>query len=204
MLMAGAQASAAEVVRVGEFSQGSLAAWEEKSFAGQTRYELRESASGKYLHASTQGAASGLFKKIKVDLAQTPYLNWSWRVEDVYRGNDERAKPGDDYPARVYVVVSGGVLFWNTRAINYVWSSNQAIGSAWPNAYTDHAHMLALQSGAARVGEWVSEKRNVRADLQQAFGKDFAHIDAVAIMVDGDNTGQSATAGFGDIWFSAD
>jgi hypothetical protein len=100
------------------------------------------------------------------------------------------------------VVISGGVFFWNTKAANYVWSSNQSQGSEWPNAYTDSAKMIAVQAGDEKLGQWVSERRNVREDLQRLFGDDLTHIDAIAVMVDGDNTGQSATSYFGDIFFS--
>lgn len=205
MLLLGAAAQADDGARVpvGSFSRGSLEQWEEKSFVGHTRYELVDSKRGRVLAARADATASGLFRQIAVDLVKTPHLNWSWKVENVFKGNDERSKQGDDYPARVYVVVSGGLFFWNTRAINYVWSSNQTKGSRWPNAFTENARMLAVESGEGLMGQWVNEKRNVRADFRMLFGDDIESIDAVAVMVDADNTKQSASAVFGDIWFSA-
>ncbi len=120
-------------------------------------------------------------------------------------GNNERTKDGDDYSARVYVVVSGGVFFWRTRAINYVWSSNQPVGTSWPNAFTDNALMLAVRSGKSNdVGRWVQERRNVREDLRQLLGKEITQIDAVAVMTDSDNTQQSTSATYGDIYFSSE
>ena len=194
--------AATEQVGVGDFSQGDLSGWEEKSFKGNSRYELTDGETGKVLRASTEGTASGMFKEIRIDLAKTPWINWSWKVSNVFSGNNERSKDGDDYAARVYVVVSGGLFFWNTRAVNYVWSSHEPSGSRWPNAYTDNAQMIALRTGEKQVGQWLNERRNVREDLKAFFGQDIDHIDAVAVMVDGDNTGQSATAHFGDIYFS--
>jgi Protein of unknown function (DUF3047) len=198
---------------VANFSEGDLSDWEEKSFEGNSLYrfvdavkldDAKNAQAGKVLHASTEGQASGLFKEVDIDLNKTPYLNWSWQVKNIFTGNDERSKEGDDYPARIYVVISGGVFFWNTKAINYVWSSNQDIGSEWPNAYTGNAKMIAVQTGNKKVGQWITERRNVRADLKRLFGEGLTHIDAVAVMVDGDNTGQAATAYFGDISFSAE
>ena len=190
-------------VLLAEFSKGSLEGWEERSFSGNTLYQLQETEQGIRLHARTKGEASGLFRKIRVDLQQTPYLHWSWRVENVFQGNDERTKAGDDFPARVYVVVSGGAFFWRTRAINYVWSSHQPEGRHWPSPYTENSHMLAVRSGMERLGEWVQEKRDVREDFRRLFGQEISHIDAVALMVDADNTLQSAAASFGDIYFTA-
>ena len=191
-------------IKVGDFVSGDLSGWEEESFKGYSEYTFvtDERLAKKVLQAGTQGQASGLFKKIDIDLNKTPYLHWSWRVENLFNGNDERSKQGDDYPARIYVVVSGGIFFWNTKAINYVWSSNQPVGSEWDNAYTGNAKMIAVQSGEKGLGEWVHERRNIKQDLQRLFGDDITHIDAVAVMVDGDNTGQSAKAFFGDIIFS--
>jgi len=204
----------AEVVsKVANFSEGDLADWKEKSFEGNSQYGFVDAqtagidskkikAGQQVLRASTRGQASGLFKKVDIDLTKTPYLNWSWQIQNLFKDNDEHSKDGDDYPARIYVVVSGGVFFWNTKAINYVWSSNQPMGSEWPNAYTDNAKMLAVRAGEKQLRQWVTERRNVREDLKKFFGEDVRNIDAIAIMVDGDNTGQAATAYFGDIFFS--
>lgn len=205
-----------DVKAVANFSQGDLSGWEEKSFKGHSQYRFVsrailagknvndgvDVAQEKVLRATTQGQASGLFKEITIDLNATPYLNWSWQVQNLFKGNDERSKAGDDYPARIYVVVSGGLFFWNTKAINYVWSSNQSVGSEWHNAYTGSAKMIAVRAGDMALGEWVNERRNVREDLHRLFGDDITQIDAVAVMVDGDNTGQAATSYFGDIFFS--
>lgn len=193
----------AQELVVGAFSRGELDSWKEKVFSGKTGYAIVELPTGKALRATSTAAASGLFKEITVDLEQTPYLHWSWRIGSTFKGNDERSKAGDDYPARVYVVVSGGLLFWRTRAVNYVWSSHQAEGAEWPNAFTDNARMVAVRSGVADVGRWVQERRNVREDLRRLFGEDISHIHAVAVMTDSDNTGQAAMAEYGDIYFSA-
>jgi Protein of unknown function (DUF3047) len=188
---------------VGEFSLGKLAGWEEKSFEGNTRYTLVEQGGRRVLKAQSRAAASGLFRKIRVDLDEMPFLNWSWRIENSLGGLDEQTKEGDDYPARLYVVVSGGVTFWRTRAVNYVWASRSPQGFEWPNAFVgNNAMMMALRSGQTNARKWVREKRDVRADLRRFFGKDIRYIDAVALMTDTDNSQQEATAYYGDIFFS--
>jgi hypothetical protein len=101
------------------------------------------------------------------------------------------------------VVFSGGLLFWRTKAINYVWSSNQPVGSQWDNAYTANAKMVAVASSSTRLGRWVEESRNVAEDYRHLFGTQPGPVDAVAIMTDTDNSGQQAQAWYGDIWFSA-
>ncbi len=191
-----------EHVDIARFSQGDLSGWQKKSFAGETRYSLENSDGRLALRADSRAAASGRYREVSVDLNKTPILNWTWKVGGILTNNDERTRAGDDYPARVYVVFSGGVMFWRTRAINYVWSNQQPIDSRWSNAFTDRAHMIAIESGPERIGHWVSERRDILADYRRAFGEEPGYVDAVAIMTDTDNTGATITAWYGDIWFT--
>lgn len=191
-------------ILVGDFGHGKRDDWEEKSFKGNTAYKLAMDSVTQVLEARSAASASGLYRKIRIDLHQTPYLNWSWKIDHALEGLNERSKQGDDYPARVYVVVSGGILFWKTRALNYVWSSTQPPGAAWPNAYTDHARMIAVRGMGDDAGHWRREKRNVREDFKHHFGEDIRYIDAVALMSDTDNSGQAVTAYYGDIYFTAE
>lgn len=187
---------------VAAFSSGDLQGWQEEEFSGETRYTLVSDDGRRVLAAESRGTASGLYRTLRVDLHKTPYLHWSWKVANTLDGVNERSREGDDYPARVYVVFSGGLFFWRTRAINYVWSSNQPEGAEWPNAYADNARMIAVRSGDRQVGRWVTERRNVLEDYRRLFGEDIRYADAVAIMTDTDNSGQAARAFYGDIYFS--
>ncbi|MDP1558900.1 MAG: DUF3047 domain-containing protein [Nitrosomonas sp.] len=190
-------------IDVARFSQGDLKGWQTKVFSGKTFYELRKEGDRTVLHADSHAAASGLYRETSIDLGKTPILNWTWKVDNILTGNDERTKAGDDYPARVYVVFSGGAMFWRTRAINYVWSNKQPAGSNWFNAFTSNAGMIAVESGNDHTGRWMNESRDVLADYRRLFGEEPRQVDAVAIMTDTDNTGAAATAWYGDIWFTA-
>lgn len=190
-------------ITVGDFSSGNLEGWSDKVFEGRTDYSFTTDGGRTVLKAVSDASASGLYKQVHVDLRKTPYLHWSWKIANTLGDLHERTKQGDDYPARIYVVFSGGLLFWRTRAINYVWSSNQPPGSTWKNAFTANARMLAVRSGPGRVGQWIDERRNVRRDYHRFFGEQADIVDAVAIMTDTDNSGKSATAYYGDIYFAA-
>lgn len=193
----------AEQVYIARFSQGDISGWQTKVFSGETSYAVATTHGRTALHANSTAAASGLFRKVNVDLKKTPMLHWSWKVDNVLAGGDERTRAGDDYPARVYVVFSGGAAFWRTRAINYVWSNKQPIDSNWRNAFTGNARMIAVQSGSERVGQWVEEHHDVLADYRRLFGSEPNNVEAIAIMTDTDNTGATASAWYGDIWFGA-
>ncbi|MDD5581208.1 MAG: DUF3047 domain-containing protein [Methylobacter sp.] len=188
---------------IGDFSSGSLDQWESKEFKGRTQYELTNLAGVRVLKAESADSASGLFKEQRIDLQKTPFMNWSWRIENRLVNINEQTKSGDDYVARVYVIVSGGLAFWRTRAINYVWASTSPKGKVWPNAFAgDHAMMIALRSANDQTDTWYTEKRNILTDLKQQVGEEIRYIDAVAIMSDTDNAKGKATAYYGDIYFS--
>ncbi|WP_262965841.1 DUF3047 domain-containing protein [Methylobacter psychrophilus] len=197
-----------EKLMIGSFSSGSLDHWEAKEFKGKTNYQLVDLAGTNVLKAESTGSASGLFNEQRIDLHKTPVMNWRWHIENRL-GNDlnEQEKSGDDYAARVYVVVSGGAAFWQTKVLNYVWASTSPIGKVWPNAYAyaganGKMTMIALRSSADKTGTWYTEKRNILADLKQQFGEDIQYIDAVAVMSDTDDSNGKVTAYYGDIYFS--
>jgi hypothetical protein len=190
---------------VGRFSAGDLEGWVQERFVGETRYQLAEIEGRPVLSADSDASASALYRKIEVDLAKTPVLNWSWRIRRQVHPEDENHKSGDDFAARVYVVSSGGLAFWKTRAINYVWSLRHTRGESWDNPFAGrNARMYAVQDSEAPAGQWRFEKRHVVEDFRALFGDDLDSIDGVAIMTDSDNTGQSASADYGDIFFSAE
>lgn len=190
---------------VGAFSTGDLEAWEEIQFESETSYRLMTDGAERVLLSASEASASGLVNKQKIDIQQYPYLNWRWRANKKLAAMNEQTKAGDDYVARIYVLVSDGWFFWNTKTINYVWSSQVVQEASWPNAYApDNAKMIALRTANHETGTWYAEKRNVYLDLKKWLGKAFIHIDAIAIMTDSDDSASSASAMYGDIYFSSE
>jgi Protein of unknown function (DUF3047) len=190
---------------IGSFTTGSLTGWKTKEFKGQTQYQVAKIGDSQALKADSNAAASGLFFEQRIDLQKTPIMNWRWRIENRLGNIDEQSKSGDDFVARVYVVKSGGLVFWNTKAINYVWASTTPKDKVWPNPFAgDHAMMVAVRSSTDKTGTWYTEKRNIRADFKRLTGEDMPYIDAVAIMTDTDNAKGKATAYYGDIYFTAE
>ncbi len=189
----------------GRFSETGLDGWQMHEFSGQTLYQLVSQGDRRVLRASSAQSASALVFRRKVDLHKTPYLNWSWRKLEAFDPGDENSKSGDDFVARVYVIRDGGVFFWKTRALNYVWSHHHNRGDVWDNPFAgDRARMLSLRDATDPAGGWVSEQRNVARDVRELLGEEYRYIDGVAIMTDTDNSGLSASAEYGDIWFSAE
>ncbi len=197
--------AAENTLHLGQFSNNNQQGWQEKEFDGHTQYTLVTDTDlqQRVLQATSHGAASGLFYEQRIDLTQTPWLNWSWKTTTALHNINERDKSGDDFVARIYIVIDGGVFFWNTLALNYVWSSSHVVNESWPNPYTSNATMLAVETGKTNLGKWLFYQRNVRQDLKQHLGQDIRYIDAIAIMTDTDNSQQSAITSYADIYFSS-
>lgn len=187
-----------EDLLLGNFSGGDLSGWEPKIFKGKTSYTLVADGERQVLKAESDGAASGLYKVVMLDPRKFPVLRWSWKIEGTVPEGDGRTKEGDDYAARVYVVFPS-ILFFRTKAINYIWANRLAKGTTLPNAFTSNAMMVAVESGNERAGTWVSEERNLYEDYRKIFGEDPPDIGVVALMTDTDNTGGKAVAYYGDI-----
>ena len=160
-------------VAVGRFSMGDLQGWENRSFKGETEYRIVSDGGVRVLSARTDGGTSGRFRKVKINLTQTPFINFSWKVSGVYKDINEATKSGDDFPARVYVVRERGLMGMNSISLNYVWSSARPAGSLWASPYTSQVKLLALNSGREKVSQWAKHKRNVRVSVVRTFGSDW-------------------------------
>lgn len=220
---------AADRIVVGNFSQtrdlSSLPdGWQPLTFTNidsHTTYRLVQDNDTTVIEAASQASSSGLTRKFSLDPLAYPVLSWSWKVANIYQKGDVTKKEGDDYPARIYITFAydaDKVGLWervkfNTikllygeyppiNAINYIWASKAPQELITPNPYTDRVKMIVIESGPAKLNQWVTEKRDIAADYRQAFGEAPPAISGIAIMTDSDNTGESATAWYGDIIFS--
>ena len=183
-----------ESVFVARFSMMDMDGWKNKSFEGETQYSMKNGQTKSYLQAESVKSASALYKKVKIDIDNNPYMNWSWRIDQALPELKEMDKSGDDYAARIYVVVKTGYTPLSAKALNYVWSSNNRIGNHWPNAHTDKAIMIPLRCNLDANGIWNFEKVNIKEDLMKYFGIAPKFIDGVAIMTDTDNSKGNASA----------
>jgi hypothetical protein len=181
-----------------DYQEGIRRNWKEKSFKGSTQYEVVQEDGRRCIKATSNASASALYYEIEFDPREYPFLAWRWKVNNILAKGDELKKEGDDYAARVYVVFPS-VLFWRTKAVNYIWANKLPAGQAVPNPFTSNACMIAVQSGPSLVGQWLEEKRNLLEDYRKCFGEDPPKAGAVAIMTDTDNTEEQAVAWYGPI-----
>ena len=195
-----------EEVKVFEFTEKELSELTVRKVRGadnKTIYSVGSNENGNYLKAIADNSASGLGKEIKIDLNKTPFINITWKIEKDIPGIDETAKKGHDFAARVFVIKKTGATALSNRAVNYVFSSNQDVGSNSPSPYTKKSVDNVLATTKTNLNEWVTVKANVKEDFKKFHNLDVNELDGIAIMSDTDNSKQKSITYYQNIYFSS-
>jgi hypothetical protein len=188
----------------------------------RTTYRMVDAGGETALEARAERAASGLYRKIRIDPQRHPILEWRWKVAQAVPGADPRVPSREDSAARVVLSFHGdpGKLDFAERStarlyhalsgeklpfsmLMYVWADAAPEGTTAPNVHTEQIRMIVVDAGGARNGQWVTFRRNVLEDYRKVFGADPWDIVAVGVMTDSDNSGLTARALYGDITFRA-
>jgi hypothetical protein len=205
--------------RLGEPPPGDWGRFIVSPFATKSDYRLVDAGPGVVLEGHADGSASGYYRRVRIDPARHPLIEWRWRVLQTPAGVDPRVPARDDSPARVIIAFHGDVAKLDigerftlrlytalTREkmpyaiIMYTWSSDAPVGTITPNDQTGKIQTIVVESGG-RTGEWRKLRRNVLEDYRRAFGEEPWDIVAVGVMTDTSNTHAKARAQFGDITF---
>jgi len=196
----------AEKINVFEFTEEELSTLKVRKVRGadaKTQYSVGNNENGNFLRAEANNSASGLGKEIKINLKQTPYLNITWKIEKDLSGIIENSKKGHDYAARVFVVKKTGATPLSNRALNYVFSSNNDIGTYNPSPFTKKSIDYVLSTTKKNLNEWVSTKVNVKDHFKKFHNLDLDEISGIAIMSDTDNSKLTSIAYYQNIYFSS-
>ncbi len=197
--------SYASEVKVFDFSNSELSVLEVRKVRGadnKTVYTIGSNTNGNFLKAVADNAASGLGKKVEIDLNKTPFINITWKIEKDLFGIKENTKKGHDFAARVFVVKKTGATPLSNRAINYVFSSNNEVGFNSPSPYTKKSVDYVLASTKDNLNKWITVKANVKEDFKRFHNLDINIIDGLAIMADTDNSKKKSISYFQNIYFS--
>jgi hypothetical protein len=198
--------SFADKVNIFEFTEIELSELDVRKVRGaenKTEYSIGSNENGNYLKAVADNAASGLGKKVIIDLNKTPIINITWKVEKDLAGIKENTKKGHDFAARVFAIKKTGATPLSNRAINYVFSSNNKVGENSPSPYTKKSIDNVLATTQENLNEWVTVKANVKEDFKRFHNLDLDQLDGLAIMTDTDNSKMKAITYYQNIYFSA-
>ncbi len=168
----------------------------------KTEYSLGSNENGQFLRAEAKGTASGLGKEVKIDLNKTPFINITWKIEKDLKGIDEKTKKGHDFAARVFVIKKSGLL--NSKAVNYVFSSNNLVNESWRSPYTKSSVDYVLSTTKDNINEWVTVKANVKEHFKKLHDLNVDELTGVAIMTDTDQSKIKAISYYQNIYFSSE
>lgn len=190
--------------------------WTMSNFRAHSRYQLVEDGGATVLRGRAEDSASGLLHDLDLDLRDRPILAWRWKVMDLA---PTESSP-DDSPVRVLVNFEGdlGKLPFGDRVfydqfrfftgqqlpyagVMYVWGSKTPKGGEVRNKYTSRIKMIAVESGREKLGQWLSESRNVEEDYRRLFGEEPGKVVSVGIMTEADGSDRPLEAYYGDIAF---
>jgi Protein of unknown function (DUF3047) len=174
------------------------------------------------LEGAANAAAGAVIYRLDADAQVSSILRFKWKVGGLLNSSDPRTRGGDDYVARVYVTFISDperagikekaenaiaqVLYGETpphAALSYVFTHKAALGTIITSPYTQRVKKIVVDADPNSVGKWRSFSRNIYDDYKRAFGEEPTRISGIAIMVDTDNTGETASARFSDITLSS-
>jgi hypothetical protein len=183
--------------------KGVPSGWQKQNW-GSPKYDFTVVADGegRALHMRSENESSTITKEIKVDLGQDPVLEWRWKVAMLPKGGDSRNAKTDDQAAQVYVVFPRFPSALRSTIIGYVWDTTAPAGTIVKSQKTGTVTYLVVRSGAAELGRWVTETRNVLEDYQRIHGgAPDVQPGAIAIGIDTNDTHTRAESYIGHILF---
>jgi Protein of unknown function (DUF3047) len=139
----------------------------------------------------------------KVNLKETPILEWSWKAITLPKNGDCRKKGTDDQAAQLYIVWPRFPEAVRSQIIGYIWDSTAPAGSIVKSEKTSTVTYVVMRSGAADLGKWITERRNVAEDYKKIYGAQADNPGYISIAIDSDDTVSSAESLFGAILFRA-
>ena len=210
LLCAVTAAWAADQIVVEDWSQAPVGTkgippgWKGQNW-GSPKYDFvvvqDEGRKALHMKSATDGSTISKEVKGKVDLKDTPVLEWSWKAVVLPKGGDSRKKATDDQAAQIFVVWPRFPEAVRSRIIGYVWDTTAPVGTIVKSEKTSTVTYVVLRSGTAELGKWITERRNVAEDFRKIYGEDPEPPGAVSISIDSNDTTSVAESFMGAILF---
>ena len=164
---------------------------------------IEENEGHRVLHLKSKIESSAVRRDIRgrVNLKETPILEWSWKAITLPKNGDCRKKATDDQAAQLYIVWPRFPEAVRSQIIGYIWDSTAPAGSIVKSEKTSTVTYVVMRSGTAETGKWITERRNVVEDYQKIYGAQPDSPGYISVAIDSDDTVSSAESVFGAIRF---
>lgn len=161
------------------------------------------------LSVESQDSVSLVWRAVPESAWQTVIASWRWRVDEGVPPTDLSQKGGDDRNLALYFIfappevaaagesIRGLLTHPDVRVLMYVWGGQHARGDVVQSPYLeDRGRTIVLRP--ASVGQ-QDEKVDVRADLQQIYGRGNLALIGLAVSADSDDTHSAIRASIADL-----
>jgi hypothetical protein len=168
--------------------------------------------------AQAQSSASMLRQVLRVEPQDLGNLKFSWKLPELIQYADMSLREFDDSPVRVVLAFEGDRGKFSAKnamlselahvltgeplpyaTLMYVWCNECEPNKVIVNPHTDRIRKLPLETGTAKLNQWLAYERTVRADFINAFGEEPGLLTSISIMTDTDNTKSVARAFYGPV-----
>ena len=191
--------------RDSESRRGIPSGWIGEAFGRRADYDFtaEQQADGRVLHLVSRNEHSTIAKDItgKVNLKETPILEWSWKATILPTGGDLRRKETTDIAAQLYVIWPRFPGLLRSRIIGYVWDAATPATTIVKSQKTGTVTFIVMRSGAKDLGKWLTERRNLAEDYTKIFGEIPDDPKAITISIDSNDTQSTAESFMGPIVF---
>src|SRR5438093_11235596 len=164
---------------------------------------IEENEGHRVLHLRSKIESSAVRKDIKgkVNLKETPILEWRWKAIALPKNGDCRKKSADDQAAQLYVIWPRFPEAVRSQIIGYIWDTTAPAGSIVKSEKTSTVTYVVMRYGADDPGEWITERRNEGQGYKTIYGGQPDSPGFVSIAIDSDDTTSFAESVFGSILF---
>ena len=173
-----------------------------RSAAGRRTIRRHGGRGRRALRVASHDEHSTIAKEIRVDLAATPILEWSWKALEVPAGPTFATAARPISRATWW---SCGRAFRRRSAhgVAYAWGTSEPEGSVERSRKTGTVTFFILRSRPEDLGRWFTERRNLVEDYQRVYGeRPDASPKVIAISIDTNDTHSRAAALIGAISFT--
>ncbi len=185
-------------------TKGIPPGWEGQKW-GSPAYDMTvvENDGQRVLHLVSKNEGSTISRDIKgkVNLKETPILEWRWRVVTLPANGDSRNKDTDDQAAQIYVGWPRFPKEVRSRIIGYVWDTTAPADTTVKSEKTRTITYVIVRSGTKDLGKWITERRNVVEDFRTIYGETPDAPGGISVAIDSNDTNSSAESFVGHILF---
>lgn len=162
-------------------------------------FEVLEEDGMTFLRATHNKKAITLHKKVEGwNIDEYPYIEWTWRAQQLPEGGNEDKSYANDAGASLYVIWESSFVM-RVKGIKFTWSSTLPPGSHISKRM-GHDHVHVMNSGTDKLGQWQTHRVNIKNLFMKYFGKSESEKPvAIAILSDADATESVAQADYANV-----